>query len=78
MFGYLYGTESVQAGSAKISKTLAPLNIHYLKGILKIYFFSASLRGGEPAARNFLNLTLGRPYWLEYSPPYRIFTPWAF
>ena len=24
-----FGTESVQAGSAKISKTLAPLNIHY-------------------------------------------------
>ena len=39
MFGYLYGTESVQAGSAKISKTLAPLNIHFYLWLFKVFIF---------------------------------------
>ena len=43
--------------------------------LLKNYFFSASLRGGGPAARNFYNLDPRLP---KCSLSYRIFTPWFF
>ena len=52
----------------------SPKHTLLLGWFLRFDFFSASLRGGGPAARNSHNLALAPP---KYSAPYRISTSWA-